>query len=153
MDAPAALGPPPASRMALAVFALLGVLVAGYMLAYTVGLIPAIACGEGGGCTRVQSSPWAVFMGVPVPGWGVLGYGLTLVVALAGLQPAFAGDRRLAIVLLAAGAGGFAFSAYLTWLEAFVIGSWCRWCIGSAVIATLMFGASLFEIPRIRRVS
>jgi uncharacterized membrane protein len=153
METPAAVTAPPASRMALAIFALLGLLVAGYMLAYTVGWIPAIACGEGGGCTRVQSSPWAVFMGVPVPAWGVIGYGVALGLAIVGLQPAHARDRRIALLLLAAGAGGFAFSAYLTWLEAFVIGSWCRWCIGSAVIATLMFGASLFEIPRVRRAS
>lgn len=150
MDRPAA---PPASRMAVALFALLGLVIAGYMLAYTTGLISTIACGSSGGCSRVQSSPWATFLGIPVPLWGVLGYGATFALAMLALQPAFAESRRIALALLAAGTIGFGFSVYLSAVEQFLIGAWCRWCIGSAVVATLMFVATLFEIPRIRRTA
>jgi uncharacterized membrane protein len=37
------------------------------------------------------------------------------------------------------------FSAWLTYLEAGPIGAWCLWCIGSAVVATLLFVVSLLD--------
>ena len=136
------------ARMALAVFALVGVLISLYMSLYKLGLIPEIACG-GGSCSRVQNSPWAVLLGVPVPYLGVLGYGVLLAAALLGLQPGWQRDRRIAIVLLGGAVLGFAFSMYLTYLEAAVINAWCRWCIASAVVASLIL---LCAIPEIRKV-
>jgi uncharacterized membrane protein len=35
-------------------------------------------------------------------------------------------------------AGGVLFSIYLTFLEPFVIGATCAWCLSSAVIMTLL---------------
>ena len=45
----------------------------------------------------------------------------------------------------------FLFSAYLSALEQFVIHAWCRWCIGSAVVATLIFLCTLPEFRRLER--
>jgi uncharacterized membrane protein len=39
---------------------------------------------------------------------------------------------------------------YLTYLEAFVILAWCRWCIASAIMATLLFACALPELRRAR---
>jgi uncharacterized membrane protein len=136
--------------MGLAVLALIGVLISGYMSAYKLGLLGMLACGPGG-CEIVQHSPWAVLLGVPVPFLGLAGYGVLLVTALLGLQPAFVADRRIAGVLLAGALAGFGFSAYLTYLEAAVIHAWCRWCIGSAVIATLILLLAIPEVMRLRR--
>jgi len=36
-------------------------------------------------------------------------------------------------------AGGVAFSIYLTFLEPFVIGATCIWCLSSAIIVTALF--------------
>jgi uncharacterized membrane protein len=69
-------------------------------------------------------------------------------VSLAGLRPGLWGNRRLGLVLVVLGAGAFGFSAYLTGIEAFVIRAWCRWCVASAVIATLIFISTLFELIR-----
>jgi len=44
---------------------------------------------------------------------------------------------------------GVGFSAYLTYLEAFVIHAWCQWCVSSAIIMVLAFLASLPELRRI----
>lgn len=140
--------PAPVFRMAIAVLALLGLLISIYMSLYKLGLIPAIACGDGG-CTRVQDSPWSAVLGVPVPYLGVLGYGALLAAALLGLDAARHDDRRIALVLLAGALLGFAFSMYLTYLEAAVIHAWCQWCIISAVLASLIL---LFAIPEIRKV-
>ena len=35
---------------------------------------------------------------------------------------------------------GFGFSAYLTYLELFVIDAICQWCVASAVLMTLLLG-------------
>jgi uncharacterized membrane protein len=141
---------PPANRMIVAVLALIGVLIATYMQMYHMGLLGGILCGTGG-CETVQTSPWAKFFGVPVPLLGLLGYGAMLALAMLGIQPRFAHDRRIAALLLAGGVIGFAFSMYLTYLEYYVIHAWCRWCIGSAVLATLLMLATLPELARLRR--
>jgi uncharacterized membrane protein len=136
--------------MLVAVVALAGAMISGYMLLYKLGVITSLACGTGA-CESVQASPWSDFLGVPVPLWGVLGYGLIFATALIGIQPAHAADRRIAIVLAAACTYAFAFSLYLTWIEAVRIRAWCRWCVGSAIVATLLFLLALPELKRIRR--
>jgi uncharacterized membrane protein len=141
---------PPVTRMISAVLALGGVLLSAYMLLYKLGIIPALACGAGG-CDAVQSSPYAAFLGIPVPLLGVVGYGAIFGLAIAGVQPRFMNDRRVALALLATCAVAAVFTLYLNYLEAFVILAWCRWCIVSAVIVTALFLLSLAEIPRLRR--
>lgn len=141
--------PAPPNRMAIALLALIGVLISTYMSAYKLGLIGSIMCGTGG-CERVQNSPWAEFMGVPVPFIGLAGYGALLGLALLGLQPRFSDDRRIPLLLLAGATIGLAFSGYLTWLEAAVIHAWCQWCIISAVLASLLFLTTLPELRRLR---
>lgn len=136
------------NRMAIATLALVGVLISAYMSAYKLGLLGTIACGSGG-CDMVQNSPWAVLWGVPVPMIGLAGYAALLAAAIAGLQPALAASRGVAFVLVAGGTIGIAFSAYLTYLEAFVIHAWCRWCLVSAALAVLIFA---FTIPEFRRL-
>jgi uncharacterized membrane protein len=138
------------NRMLLALFALLGVLLAAYMSAYKLGLFGTILCGSGG-CETVQNSPWAVFLGVPVPFIGLFGYGAMFVLSLLALQPRFALNRSLAALLLAGATLGLLFTVYLNYLELAVIHAWCRWCIGSAVIMTLIFLAALPELQRLRR--
>jgi uncharacterized membrane protein len=148
-DAEETAAPAP-NRMGIALLALIGILISAYMSAYKLGLFGTITCGTGG-CETVQNSPWAVFMGVPVPYIGLAGYGLLFGLAMAGLQPRLADDRRIAALLAAGATVGLAFSAYLTYLEAAVIHAWCRWCIGSAVLAALIFIAALPELRRMRR--
>lgn len=138
----------PVNRMVVAVLALVGVLISVYMALYKFGALGEILCGSGG-CSTVQNSPWSDFMGVPVPVLGLLGYAALMVTAMMGLQPSFAGRRAVAAVIAAGATIGLLFSAYLTYLEAFVIHAWCRWCIGSAVLATLIF---IFALPEFRRL-
>lgn len=142
---------PPLNRMIIAVLALVGVVIAGYMLLYSVGAVASLACGAGGSCETVQASPWSVFFGVPVPLIGLIGYALILTVAVAGVQPAFVGDRRVAAALIGLSAIAFLFSVYLSGVEAFLIGAWCRWCIASAVVSTLLLLVSLPELRRLRK--
>lgn len=140
---------PPVTRMIMAVIALAGLLIAAYMYLFKVGILATLACGSGG-CDAVQNSPYAVFLGMPVPLLGLVGYGLILGLAVAGVQPRFIDDRRIAWGLLLACGSAAIFTLYLNYLEAFVIRAWCRWCIGSAVLVTALFLLALAEIPRLR---
>ena len=134
--------------MVIAILALLGLLASLYMLAYSMGLTGPVICGIGD-CEAVQSSPYARIGPIPVAGLGVLGYLALLIVSLLGLQPTSQGSRLVPLALLAGGIVGVGFSAYLTYLEAYVIHAWCQWCVISAIIMVLVFLASLPELRRI----
>lgn len=134
-------------RQAIALLALIGLLIALYLALHRLGAIGSLQCGTGG-CETVQSSAYAVFLGVPVAFYGVAGYLALLVVSLAGLQPALA-ERRGPTRLLAAMAGlGLAFTLYLTYIELFVIHAICRWCVGSAVVIAAIAAVAFAALRR-----
>lgn len=139
---------PPIARMAIAVLSLVGLFIAGYLLLHRLGLVGQLFCGVGGACETVQSSKWATQLGVPVPVFGVAGYLVLFALALVGMQPPLAGDRRVSLVLLLLSGLAVAYTAYLTYLEAFVIHAWCRYCLGSAIVIVLIFLLSIIDLGR-----
>ena len=132
-------------RMAAALLSLVGVFVASYLYLYKIGKIGTMACGTGG-CEAVQTSEWALFLGVEVSLIGLVGYLGLFLVALAGLQPPMVARRGVALLLVAMSGLGVAFAIYLTILEVMVIHAICRWCVGSAIIIILVFAASLLDL-------
>lgn len=136
--------------MAIAVLALIGALVALYLTLYKIGTIGTLACGMGG-CERVNTSRWATFLGFPVAAWGVGFYVTVLTVAIAGTSPGLAERRSLSLVLVALASIGVAFSLWLTYLELFVIGAICRYCVVSALIVGVIFVVSLDDLRVTRR--
>lgn len=141
---------PPVNRMAIAVLALIGALVASYLLLSNLGLTGPVACGIGD-CATVQNSPYGRIAGIPVSALGLAGYLAVLVLALLGLRPGLAAARWVPLLLFGGALAGVLFSAYLTFLEAFVIRAWCQWCVISAVLITLIFVSSLPELKRAAR--
>jgi uncharacterized membrane protein len=138
---------PPVNRMVIAVLALIGLLVSAYLTLHKFGVIGTLVCGTGS-CEVVQTSKYAVVFGVPVPLLGLIGYAIILGVALVGLQ---SNRPAIALTLFLLADGAFMFSLYLTYLEAYVIHAWCRWCLASAAISTLIWIFSLAELPRLRK--
>lgn len=116
--------------IAVAVLCLMGIGIAGY-LAYVHYADLHVACFVGGGCDTVQASRYAKFAGVPVPVLGLVGY-VSILISL--LIPRELG--RGAGMLLAL--SGFGFSMFLTWLELAKIKAICQWCVGSAIVMTLL---------------
>ena len=118
-------------QLGSAAIALAGIGVATYItIADSGGGAPACLAG-GHGCQTVAESRYADLLGVNVSVFGIVGYVLLLGCALV------PGDRgRFAGFLLAL--VGFGFSAYLTYLELFVIDAICQWCVASAVLMTLL---------------
>ena len=137
-------------RQVIAVLALAGLFVALYLYLYKIGVYGELQCGSGG-CEVVQASPYATLLGQPVALYGVLGYAALFAVCMVGLHPRFTAQRWPTTLLAVLATLGFAFTAYLTALEAFVIHAWCRWCLGSAVIITLIWLVALPAALRSRR--
>jgi uncharacterized membrane protein len=135
--------------MAIAVLSMAGLFVALYLLANKLGLTGPLVCGIGE-CATVQASKWSALGPVPVSALGVGGYIALLAVSLFGIQPAGMDSRAVSWLLLGLSAVALAFSAWLTFLEAFVIQAWCQWCVISAILVTLISGAALPEAKRLR---
>ena len=137
-------------RQVIAVLALVGFFLALYLWLHALGVGGELKCGGGGECEIVQTSRWAVFLGLPVALYGVIGYALILIVALVG-------PRRVELLLAALATIGMLFTLYLTYIELFVLHAICRWCVGSAVIITLIWIVALAGLrspgPRIDRAA
>ncbi len=128
--------------MAAAILSLFGLFVALYLYLWKLGIVGTLACGTGG-CETVQLSSYSRFLGLEVPLIGLGGYLSLLLLSLAALQrPAEPRWPRLLRLLSGAGVG---FTAYLTYLELFVIHAICRWCVGSALIITGIFLSALLD--------
>lgn len=122
-------------NLAVPILAVAGIVVSAYLAFVEVSGAEAV-CGPVGDCNAVQQSVYATFLGIPVGVLGVAGYAFFLVAWLvyrfgAGQAAHYA---RLSMPLMAF--GGTIFSIYLTFLEPFVIGATCMWCIASAAIMT-----------------
>ena len=134
-------------RMATALVALVGLFVALYLWMFKAGFIGALACGAGQ-CEAVQLSRWATLLALPVAAWGVGFYAVVFLVAFMLVQDRWAGSRNLSLTLLVLTTWGVLFSAWLTYLELFVIHAVCRWCVVSAVIALVLFVLALWDWRR-----
>jgi uncharacterized membrane protein len=143
---------PPVNRMGITLLALIGALISLYLTLHKLGVIGTLACGTGS-CEVVQTSKYAIFLGVPVPYWGIAGYAVLTTLGLISLQPRYLESQAVRIALIVTATAAFAFSVYLSALEQFVIRAWCRWCIASAVVATLIFLCTLPEFRRLRRTA
>jgi uncharacterized membrane protein len=117
--------------------AVLGLGVAAYLAYVEVNQVEAV-CGPVGECNIVQTSAYAVMLGIPVAVWGVLHY---VAVGVLWTGQRFLSGRwanLLALGLLGLTLFGTLFSIYLTCLELVVIRAICVWCLSSAVITTLL---------------
>ncbi len=111
----------------------MGIGVATYIaIAESGGGAPACLAG-GGGCQTVAQSVYSDLAGINVAVIGIAGYVALLGAAIARGDMARFGGFMLALV-------GFGFSAYLTYLELFVIDAVCQWCVASAVLMTISLG-------------
>jgi len=123
---------------------LIGIGVAGY-LAHIEMTHSVAFCGPVGDCNAVQQSEYTRLFGlIPISLLGVIGYLAIMIAWAAGRH----GRGRLAdlaaLALLAMTAFGTLFSIYLTFLEPFVIGATCAWCLTSSILMTVLL---LLSVP------
>ena len=132
-------------RWVFPVLCLIGLGVSGYMAFVETTQIEAV-CGPVGDCNTVQQSEYAYLFGfLPIGVLGMAGYGLLLFAWVLGNSA----GRRLSVfarqTMLGLSAFGLLFSIYLTFLEPFVIGASCAWCLTSAVVMTALFWLSFIK--------
>jgi uncharacterized membrane protein len=138
-------------RQVIALLALFGILVAAYLTLYKVGAIAELVC-RTGSCETVQLSRWATLLGLPVAAWGIVFYVVLLALSLVGLQPRYVDSRAMSLALVVWTGWGVLFSAWLTYLELFVINAICQWCVVSAGLVLIAFVVSALDF-RSRSVS
>lgn len=89
--------------------------------------------GSSGGCVTVQQSEYAVFLGIPVAILGIVAYTALLLTAL--VPGTLARIAGLGTGIVSAG-----FSAWLTYLELYVIEAICFWCVISFILTLIALG-------------
>jgi uncharacterized membrane protein/thiol-disulfide isomerase/thioredoxin len=112
--------------------------VAGY-LAYVETTQVKAVCGPVGDCNTVQQSEYARLFGIlPIGVMGLAGY---VAILAAWLVTRFVKNELAdwaALAIFGMTALGTLFSIYLTFLEPFVIGATCAWCLTSAILMTTL---------------
>jgi uncharacterized membrane protein len=128
---------PYAKTRAIPILDLVGLGIATYLAYVEITHVEAL-CGPIGECNIVQTSSYALMLGIPVAVLGVVYY---LAVGALWLGQTYLRGRwanLTKLALLGLTLFGVLFSIYLTLLELFVVRAICSWCLGSAVTATIL---------------
>ncbi|MEK7123675.1 MAG: vitamin K epoxide reductase family protein [Patescibacteria group bacterium] len=97
-------------------------------------------------CDAVNKSIYASIKGVPVAAAGLAGYGFLFLAAL--LQffgvdfSAALGGKKSGLLIFAVSLIGLVFSLYLTYIEAFVLATFCLICVLSLIFISAISAAS-----------
>ncbi len=98
-----------------------------------------------GGCEAVQTSRFAMLGDIPVALMGLAGFALILLVAIARLRS----DRpELDLALFALSLAATLYVTYLSYVEVFVLGAICPWCVSVAICAVAVFSLAAREVFR-----
>ena len=131
-------------RWAMIALSILGTLDAIYLLILKYTQSEAMCVGNHG-CITVNNSQYSVVYGIPVSVFGILAY-----IAIAGIVLL---ESRIQFIqengpLAAFGIslGGVVYSAYLTYLEFYVIHAVCPFCMASAITITVIFILAIIRL-------
>ena len=114
--------------LAIAVLAVAGIGVSGISLQrhYAKSATQFCEIGEKFNCDIVNRSEYSVVMGIPVAAIGIAGYGV-----LFSLATFYRSRKETPTRLLVAALAGLGFALYLTYVEGYVLGTWCILCLSS----------------------
>lgn len=136
------------TRVAAAVVAAIGTLVSSYLtwIHYSGDLALCIGVG---GCEAVQQSRFSVVGPLPVALIGLAGFVAILAVALLRLR----GDAPwwTETTLFGLSLAATLYVAYLTYIELFVIGAVCPWCVTVALCSASVLALVSFDLVRAQR--
>jgi uncharacterized membrane protein len=129
-------------RVWLAGVAAAGFLISAYLTwTHLNGAVP-VCVGGSGGCETVQTSRYSEILGVPVAAFGLFAYATMLLCAVFRGEKAAVSGAFVALV-------GVLFSAYLSYLELFVLRAICQWCVASAVLVVAYLVLSALRLRNI----
>jgi len=140
--------PPSFPPWLIPALAICGLFIAGYLSYVELSQSNAI-CGPVGDCNAVQRSPYARLWGIlPIGVIGVAGY--FVIIGLWLFYYFGPKSRKGFIVQILWGTVllGTLFSSYLTFLEPFVIGATCAWCVTTALVMTFLLWLTIALVIR-----
>lgn len=119
------------------VFAFLGIADSAYLAEHEANGTPLICNIQSlSGCNTVAESQYSRFFGIPLAQYGVLFY--SILFALSALELIIF-NRLLRRVIQGISLVGIIASLYFTFVQIFVIGAFCIYCLASAIIALFIF--------------
>jgi uncharacterized membrane protein len=124
--------------------AFLGALDGAYLLIYKLTNNNAMCLGNGG-CHDVNFSAYSEIGGIPVSVFGIAAFLVIAGILLLEPRMKFMAENG-SLAIFGISLAGVAFSAYLTWLEIYVIHAICPFCVASAVIITLIFILAIIRL-------
>jgi vitamin-K-epoxide reductase (warfarin-sensitive) len=130
--------------IAMAILALAGMMISGVSLERHYAKSATAFCefGERFNCDIVNRSEYSSLMGIPVAGIGIVGYGV-----LFALATVYRAREQTPLRLLVAAWAGLAFALYLTYVEGYVLETWCILCLSSlALIAMITVAAAVLKV-------
>jgi vitamin-K-epoxide reductase (warfarin-sensitive) len=130
--------------IAMAILALAGMMISGVSLERHYAKSATAFCefGERFNCDIVNRSEYSSLMGIPVAGIGIVGYGV-----LFALATVYRAREQTPLRLLVAAWAGLAFALYLTYVEGYVLETWCILCLSSlALIAMITVVAAVLKV-------
>ncbi len=122
----------------------LGLLVSIYMTIYKITNNDGMCIGSGG-CHDVNASRFSEVGVVPVAVIGILGYAALLAAHLLGKRNDFMRENAT-LIIFGMALIGFAFTAYLIYVELVLIKALCPFCVTSQVSMTLIFIISAIRL-------
>ncbi|HBG75317.1 MAG: hypothetical protein A2X25_12290 [Chloroflexi bacterium GWB2_49_20] len=128
------------------VLTIIGVLDSTYLLIYKISKNNAMCLGNGD-CSTVNASSYSEIYGIPVSLLGLLAYLVILALLIFELSNIFTKENSNLLVF-GISLVGVLFSAYLTYIEFFVIYAVCPFCIVSAVVITFLFIISIISLVK-----
>lgn len=128
---------------AIIMFSFLGLAISGLALHnhYSTGASSYCSFGDNFNCDIVNRSVYSVVAGVPVALVGMIGYAL---LALFAWLTRRGNDQRGFMV--AGALAGLGFSLYLTYVEKYILGTWCILCLSSLALIVLITICSLVSL-------
>jgi uncharacterized membrane protein len=128
------------------VFTILGALDALYLLIFKLTGNSHMCLGNGG-CHDVNFSSYSVIYGIPVSVFGLSAYLAILCILFLEGRLKIAKENG-PVAIFGISLGGVAFSAYLTYLEIYVIHAICPFCVASAILITLIFILAIIRLVK-----
>jgi len=130
--------------LAVAVLAVAGVMVSAVSLQRHYAKAASAFCdfAERFNCDIVNRSEYSSVLGIPVAAIGIVGYGVLLALATV-----YRSRAETPLRLLVAAVAGLGFALYLTYVEGFVLDTWCILCLSSlGLIAWITVLAGVVKI-------
>jgi len=126
------------------VLACLGVLDDIYLLVYKLTNNSAMCLGNGG-CHDVNFSTYSEIGGIPLSVFGIITF--LVIAGILFLEPRLKiAKENGSLAIFGISLAGVAFTAYLTWLEIYVIHAICPFCVATAVIIALIFILAIIRL-------